>query len=1449
MRNRIGALAASLSRLTQGTIGALPTTGPAVTPVSSLPGQGSSAPASRRIVLFVLAALIAGGVLAAVAQAAPKAAIDVFDAGSPPAGVAVNQTSGDVYVVDAGADEIERLDADGDPISTFGGSGSAEGQFAFSGANAGVAVAPDGSVYVADTYNNRIQKFDPDGTFEFTFGLDVDPGNPGFAVCTSGCQAGADIDGAADGEFAAPLGVAVDPSNGDVLVADTNHNRIQRFDSSGAYLSQFDGAGEDGGQVVAPYRLAADSTGNVYVIPDLSSGEPAKKFNSSGAFVETVNQAPNAPSAVAVDPVSDHAFIVQAHYGPQGDIDGSEVVEIDSDGALVETHVTPAPYYVPGLAVRSSTGQIYTPDYSANRVFVLDDPTQTATVEATTAITSRTATLNGTVNPGGGLPKGYHFEVSPDGGVTWTSFPETDVDVGDGTSDIEVSQPATGLQPGGSYQVRLVVSNEFGSTVISTGTAGDFTTEPEPPNAATLEANQLRATGAQLLAEINPNNTPTTYYFEYGETAAYGNRVPVGPDASAGSGGDPLTVAQQLNGLDPDTEYHYRVVATNTAGTTEGADVTFRTRQATTAPAGRGFELVSPSYKEGGQGLGSWYGGPDAVGFVGIAGQQEERFALATANGNVLGGGGAFAFIDDWAFGERTAAGWAHRPVVTKTAHGTQAIVDLKMSAATPDFSLTSWGAGAHTLKLFPEMENWDESTVGNALLMRQWAGPGWELFGPTAESQGHGGEGTVGDGVKAVAADGSAIASESRSSRPLAGPGDPAEDVTDVGPAGPADDPKNIYLDDITGPFSDVFPGDDGVRQLVNVCTEGTVLPSGPCAAPAPGRDARLVHPGGATLVAPGVQSPPKNAMSANGTRLFFMSPDNGPGQPDHGPAQAFIRQRGTDGEVLTRWISQSEIAGQAASLRAGVTVQGASRNGDKVFFSTISPLTSDDPNGGDSVTTGQPNPESSDLYMYDLPDGPDGDPATPDADPADGELTRISAGPSGDADCNTQIGTLRYSAQDASRVYFTCAAPIPGAAAPSNGTITAPGGTVDDTAASNLYSFDSSRPAPERTRFVARLPRTSALGACATSQLGEGSHLAANPGGTGFNLTLSGANSCVRGADDGTFVTFFTDGRLTSDDPDGSSGDIYAYDDARGELTRITAPQGGQGGATDCVPGQSGSPQCYGDNGIGKGPMSLEMLNVASGSDGEKAAFFESKSQLVAQDTDTAYDVYEWRAGELTLLTPGGSDPDGQFYVGNDRTGQNVYFATRDQLTWQDKDRVLDVYTARRGGGIPEPPVPAACAALGDGCQGPGGAPLGARNETTKPGGGDAAPPARATVRVKKPTRSQLGPLARGKKVKIKVTVTRPGRVSIRGRARVGGRTKTVLSGSARASKPRTVEVTVRLSRAARTQLRRARKLRVSLEVRASGVRKPVTSSITLTKRKASSRRATAPATRTGR
>jgi DNA-binding beta-propeller fold protein YncE len=111
--------------------------------------------------------------------------------------------------------------------------------------------------------------------------------------------------GTGAGQLTSPAGVGVSPvAPFDVYVADTSDNRIERFTNAGAFVSAFAGAGGGAGQVDAPRYIAFDDQGNVFV-GDTGLNQRVSEWTADGAFVGVVAgfqrlgglaSAPGAPS-------------------------------------------------------------------------------------------------------------------------------------------------------------------------------------------------------------------------------------------------------------------------------------------------------------------------------------------------------------------------------------------------------------------------------------------------------------------------------------------------------------------------------------------------------------------------------------------------------------------------------------------------------------------------------------------------------------------------------------------------------------------------------------------------------------------------------------------------------------------------------------------------------------------------------------------------------------------------------------------------------------------------------------------------------------------------------------------------------------------------------------------------------------------------------------------------
>jgi hypothetical protein len=198
----------------------------------------------------------------------------------------------------------------------------------------------------------------------------------------------------------------------------------------------------------------------------------------------------------------------------------------------------------------------------------------TVTTGSASNITDTSATLNGTVNPNGASTS-YHFEYGPDTNYG-TNVPVPDGSAGSGTTAVAESANIAGLSASTLYHFRLVATNSGGTTV---GADNTFTTSPpaqQPPVVVTGSASNITTDSATLNGTVNPNGGATSYHFEYGTDTNYGTSVPV-PDGDAGSGTIAVAESANVTGLSPSTVYHFRLVASNSGGTTNGNDATFTT--------------------------------------------------------------------------------------------------------------------------------------------------------------------------------------------------------------------------------------------------------------------------------------------------------------------------------------------------------------------------------------------------------------------------------------------------------------------------------------------------------------------------------------------------------------------------------------------------------------------------------------------------------------------------------------------------------------------------------------------------------------------------------------------------------------------------------------------------------------------------------------------------------
>lgn len=181
-------------------------------------------------------------------------------------------------------------------------------------------------------------------------------------------------------------------------------------------------------------------------------------------------------------------------------------------------------------------------------------------------------------------------------GTVWQDINDNDqYDPGEGMADITV-MPDSGpyfavTADSGGYALPVASTGTYDVTFSGSGiteavvrtvtvasedsilldlnyTSSGNTTEPQ---AVTDPASAVTTAVANLNGTIYTNGRETNYYFRYGTTTQYGTSTTTETVSSDS------VVTAVINGLTPNTTYHFRLVATNQEGTSFGSDRTFQT--------------------------------------------------------------------------------------------------------------------------------------------------------------------------------------------------------------------------------------------------------------------------------------------------------------------------------------------------------------------------------------------------------------------------------------------------------------------------------------------------------------------------------------------------------------------------------------------------------------------------------------------------------------------------------------------------------------------------------------------------------------------------------------------------------------------------------------------------------------------------------------------------------
>lgn len=459
---------------------------------------------------------------------------------SAPGRAAVEQSTGNLFVVDSGNDRVQVFAPEDSGkasyLTQFGGGELSEPW--------GIAIAEEGGetfVYVADAGNERIVKYVSDGEPTPAFSLDAT-----FTSPTAGTGAGE------VGDFHAAL--AIDPTSGDLLVADNANKLIQRFEADGTFVSSFDGS--DGATAFeGPIDVAANSQGDIYVIDangniaEAQGTSKALRYSGSGEYKAEL--APvgthGRPATVAINPFNDEVVVsgdqdAVFEAGPPPFV--PTLARFHSDNqALPAPSLDPAALYdsVSGLAIGTGAedrlyvvldvGRFFGTPYGSPQIqaFRQPHPAMPEVLHQGAAPYAGEATLTAKIATGNDATE-YRFEW----GATSSYGNETETQTASPNAEPTfVSTQVTGLAAATTYHYRVVATNSVGTVE---GPDKTFTTPPAAvtencPNAEIRE--RQGSTGLpecrayEMVSPVDKNGNDVTGFYTV-QASPDGSRVAFG---------------------------------------------------------------------------------------------------------------------------------------------------------------------------------------------------------------------------------------------------------------------------------------------------------------------------------------------------------------------------------------------------------------------------------------------------------------------------------------------------------------------------------------------------------------------------------------------------------------------------------------------------------------------------------------------------------------------------------------------------------------------------------------------------------------------------------------------------------------------------------------------------------------------------------------------------------
>ncbi len=342
----------------------------------------------------------------------------------------------------------------------------------------------------------------------------------------------------------------------------------------------------------------------ITAITDNDTANPTSTTPTSGTQIPSTNNPSQAGAPVATTNVNTSASqstaVVTGSVNPNG-VQTTYWVEYGTSPTLATPARTasqsigsgfitiPTPAYITGLApsklyyfrlaAQNSLGTGYGQIQSFTTSASLPPPQGTgpsARTLAATEVSRTTANLHGQVNPSGSQAS-YWFEYGTTSGLGNITTLQS---AGNANANSAVVISASNLLPATKYFFRINAQNQFGTVngeILSFTTSGPAAAKE--PVAQTKAATNIATSTVTFNGTVTPNGAETTYWFEYGKDAGLATIIgSTNPLGSVGAGFASVPLSLNAGTLSNNTQYYYRIVASNQFGQARGNIMGFKTK-------------------------------------------------------------------------------------------------------------------------------------------------------------------------------------------------------------------------------------------------------------------------------------------------------------------------------------------------------------------------------------------------------------------------------------------------------------------------------------------------------------------------------------------------------------------------------------------------------------------------------------------------------------------------------------------------------------------------------------------------------------------------------------------------------------------------------------------------------------------------------------------------------